>query len=115
MEPYKTKSEKQREKRKKQRMAALEKLANGKPVQCAICGCPHAEIMHIGHPQPRYGHYHRKMEGKMVRWILRTPIEEVLKYVQLECPYCNSWHNKFKEYPPPEKRPQWGFSHDFWR
>lgn len=91
-------------------MKAMMKVADGSPVQCAICGCPHAEIMHIGHPEHRSGRYHRKIDGQMTSWILRTPIEEVKELVQLECPYCNSWHNKFKEYPPENKRPSWNDS-----
>jgi DNA-directed RNA polymerase subunit RPC12/RpoP len=91
-------------------MKALLKLADGEPIRCAICGCPHAEIMHIGHPEHRGGRWHRKEAGGakgVIAWILKTPIEEVKERVQLECPYCNSWHNKFKEYPPEDKRPTW--------
>lgn len=89
-------------------MKAMLKLADGSPIQCSICGCPHAEIMHFGHPEPRDGHYHRKeIGGEMAKWILRTPLAEINGRVQLECPYCNAWHNKFKDYPPVEKRPDW--------
>ena len=109
---YETVPEKSRRYRARRRMKAMMKLADGEPIRCAICGCPHEEIMHIGHPEHRGGRWHRKELGKggskdMVGWILRTPIAEVKERVQLECPYCNSWHNKFKEYPPPEKQPCW--------
>ena len=107
---YETIPEKSRRYRARLRMKAMIKLADGDPIRCAICGCPHAEIMHFGHPEPRFGHYHRKMEGDMTPYINRTPIEEVKKHVQLECPYCNSWHNKFKEYPPEDKQPCWNDS-----
>ena len=101
--------------RRRRRLRALEKIAHGGPVECAICGCPHAQIMDIGHPD-HDGKFHRRKKDPvvggvtardMVRWVLRTPIEEVLKRVQLECPYCNAWHNRFKVYPPESKRPSW--------
>lgn len=106
---YETIPEKSRRYRARRRMKAMMKLADGSPIQCAICACPHVEIMHIGHPEHRGGRFHRKeiQSASMASWILSTPIEEVKTRVQLECPYCNSWHNKFKEYPPREKRPQW--------
>ena len=106
---------KQQFKRAERRLRAIRKLANGKEPACAICGCPHAKILHIGHPEHRNGRWHRKELKKsndsfartVVGWILRTPIEEVLERVQLECPYCNLWHNKYGEYPPIEKQPKW--------
>ena len=107
MQYYESVPEKSRRYRARRRMKAMLKLADGGPVCCAICGCPHEEIMHIGHPEHREGKYHRKIEGDMVPWILSTPIKEVKERVQLECPYCNNWHNKFKEYPPEDKRPCW--------
>ena len=107
---YETIPEKSRRYRARSRMKAVLKLANGKDPCCAICGCPHVETLHIGHPKHRDGRFHRKeLNGKkgVISWINRTPIEEVLERVQLECPYCNAWHNKFKEYPPEDKRPCW--------
>ena len=104
---YVTQQEKQRRRRQTQRYRAIIKLAQGTEPKCAICGCPHAEILHIGHPDHRQGRWHRKAKGSMVRWVLKTPILEVIEEVQLECPYCNNWHNKFKEYPPEHKRPIW--------
>lgn len=109
---YETMPEKSRRYRARLRMKAMLKLADGSPIQCAICGCPHVEIMHIGHPEHKGGGFHRKelksdRSKTTIGWILSTPIEEVKKRVQLECPYCNSWHNKFKEYPPEDKRPKW--------
>ena len=110
MNYYETLPEKSRRYRARRRNLAMLKLADGSPIRCAICGCPHVEIMHIGHPAHRGGRWHRKEHngGKgVISWINRTPIEEVRERVQLECPYCNAWHNKFKEYPPKEKRPIW--------
>jgi len=107
MNYYETLPEKSRRYRARRRKLAMLKLADGGPIRCAICGCPHDEIMHIGHPEHRGGRWHRKMDGKMIPWILNTPIEEVRERVQLECPYCNAWHNKFKVYPPENKRPSW--------
>ena len=109
---------KQQFKRAEKRQRAIRKLANGEEPACAICGCPHEEILHIGHPEHRGGRWHRKELRKsndsfartVVGWILRTPIEEVMKRVQLECPYCNNWHNKFKESPPKDKQPKWGYT-----
>lgn len=111
--PYISIHKKQRNRRIRKRTLAILKLAQGSDPACTICGCPHAEILHIGHPEHRGGRWHRRENGGrndsrgVIGWILRTPIDEVLERVQLECPYCNSWHNRFKEYPPPEKRPQW--------
>ena len=93
----------------------MEKIANGSLPECAICGCPHLKILDIGHPN-HDGKEHRRVPDpviggfrarSMVRWVLDTPIEEVLKRVQLECPYCNAWHNRFGDYPPLENRPTW--------
>lgn len=110
---YTTQQDRQARRRAERRERAILKLANGKAPECAVCGCPHKEILHIGHPEHRGGRFHRREIAKdrsrtVVGWILNTPIEEVLKVVQLECPYCNAWHNRFKEYPAPEKRPFWG-------
>ena len=111
--PYEYKHEKLRKYRWARRMNAINKIADASQSGCAICGCPHNEILHIGHPEHRGGRFHRKKLGKgspsrnTVEWVLRTPIEEVLEQVQLECPYCNAWHNRFKEYPPEEKQPKW--------
>jgi len=89
-------------------MKAMLKLSDGEAPKCAICGCPNAEIMHIGHLKHRTGRWlRREISGDLVPWILKTSIEEVRERVQLECPYCNSWHNKFKVYPPVEKQPRW--------
>jgi len=110
MRYYETVPEKSRRYRARRRMKAMLKLADGGPIQCAVCGCPHEENMHIGHPKHRDGRWHRKeLNGAkgVINWILGNPIEEVKKRVQLECPYCNAWHNKFKEYPPEDKRPKW--------
>lgn len=104
---YLTKQQKETNRRAIQRYKAILKLANGSEPACAICGCPHAEILHIGHPKHRGGRWHRKAKGSMPVWVLKTPIEEVLAEVQLECPYCNNWHNKYKEYPPEHKQPKW--------
>lgn len=106
---YKTQSEKMQIRRAKKRTLAITKLGGDNP-ECAICGCPHAEILHIGHMKHRDGRFHRREAGgarNIVRWILKTPIEEIRDRVQLECPYCNNWHNKFKEYPPFDKQPVW--------
>jgi len=100
--------------RNKVRDQAILKLAQGKEPKCSICDCPHAEILHIGHPN-HDGSWHRrklnqsydKSSRGLIKWIRDTSIEEVLQEVQLECPYCNAWHNRFREYPPPEKRPKW--------
>ncbi len=113
---YEYTHEKVRKKRMDERQRAIQKLAQDKEPKCMICGGPHAEILHIGHPN-HDGEYYRRALMKetdkswesrtIVKWVLRTPIEEVLKRVQLECPYCNSWHAKFRQYPPEDKRPQW--------
>ena len=103
---YESIPEKSRRYRARRRMKAILKIANGEQPKCAICGCPHVEILHIGHPTHRDGRFHRR-ETKTIPWILNSPIEEVLERVQLECPYCNNWHNKFMEYPPEDKRPSW--------
>ena len=106
---YETIQTKSQRIRAKNRRLAILKIANGSEPVCAVCGCPHREALHIGHPEHRGGRFHRKEVGSrgVVGWVLRTPIEEVLERVQLECPYCNAWHNRFKEYPPQEKRPKW--------
>ena len=107
---YEAVPEKSRRYRARKRMKAILKLADGSEPYCAICGCPHIEILHFGHPEHRGGRFHRKEVGGtkgIVSWILATPLEEVKERVQLECPYCNNWHNKFKEYPPEDKRPSW--------
>ena len=112
---YETTQSKVARKRQERRRRAIEKIANGNPIVCAVCDCPHAEILHIGHPN-HDGSYHRKELRKgnhglktrdVVLWVLRTDIEEVLKKVQLECPYCNAWHNRFGDYPLEDKRPKW--------
>ena len=109
---YEMKDEKNRKYRANRRRKAIEKIAQGLKPVCAICGCPHAEILHIGHPKHRDGRFHRKELGRKgsrhtVAWVLKTPIQFVLNRVQLECPYCNAWHNRFKEYPKPEHQPKW--------
>ena len=111
---YETTQSRSQKHRAKKRVLAIQKIASGSEPSCAICGCPHAEILHIGHPEHRGGRWHRReLTGRnkdsrgIVLWVLRTPIEEVLERVQLECPYCNAWHNRFKEYPPEEKQPKW--------
>lgn len=109
---YITTQEKRRKYRLKKRMEALKKLANGSKSCCVVCACPHLEILQFGHPQSD-GKNHRASFGNykdshgVVSWILKTPIDDVLKRVQLECPYCNAWHQKFKEYPQASKRPRW--------
>lgn len=87
-------------------MRAIMKLSGEKEPKCVICGCPHVEILHIGHIEHRAGRFLRK-ETDVVPWILMNPIEVVRAEVQLECPFCNAWHNKFKEFPPEDKRPKW--------
>jgi len=84
-------------------------LANGSPIVCNICGCPHTEALTIGHIHGD-GNAHRKQEGlgsKIHLWVLQTPKEDVLKKVRLECIYCNYYQAINKEYPPVEKRPHW--------
>ena len=109
---YITTQEKRRRYRLKKRMQAIKKLGNGSSPCCAVCGCPHIETLQFGHPNVD-GKTHRKSFGNykdshgVVSWILKTPIDEVLERVRLECPYCNAYHQKFKEYPPEEKRPKW--------
>jgi len=115
MDEYLTKTTKAMQYRQKRRRRAIEKLAQEKKPSCSICGCPHKEILQIGHIEHRDGRFHRrKLSGNskgsqsVVNWVLKTPVEEALERVQLECPYCNAWHNRFKDYPPQEKRPKWG-------
>ena len=110
---YETVQSKVARKRQERRRRAIEKIANGNPIVCTICDCPHAEILHIGHPN-HDGNWHRKeLTGSpkgtkgVVHWVLRTDIKEVLERVQLECPYCNAWHNRFGDYPPENKQPEW--------
>jgi len=116
-EPEYTKTRKQRMAKRKR---AILKLSNGKDPQCSICGCPHAEILHIGHPD-HDGSWHKRSlsttrdkrgSRNIVKWVLETDIDEVLKRVQLECPYCNAWHNRFKEYPEGDKQPKWSKESD---
>lgn len=114
MNEYETRPEKTRRYRAGRRERAIKKLSQGNEPACIICGCPHSEILQFGHPKHRGGRWHRRELGgsnyasrSVIAWVLRTPIEEVIELVQLECPFCNSWHNRFKEYPPPEKQPQW--------
>ena len=112
MEPYITKQEKKRLKRQEQRRLAIIKIANETDPKCAVCGCPHEEVLHIGHMKHRGGRWHRKEEGckgsrGMVSWVLRTDIKTVLERVQLECPYCNAYHNRTRGYPEGDKRPYW--------
>ena len=97
--------------RRNRRIRALRKIANGSDLVCAICGCPHVENLQIGHPNSD-GKYHRLQKGlrgsrEMVQWVLRVEMDEIRDRVQIECPYCNAYHQKFREYPPLEKRPIW--------
>jgi hypothetical protein len=90
---------------------ALTKLANGGPVECVICGCPYIEGLTIGHFNGD-GKTHRKKIGKhtrdVYRWIIKTPIEEVLLKVQIECIYCNLIHRFTRgSYPALDRRPKW--------
>ena len=111
---YETTDAKAARHRARKRMDAIKRIANGQEPKCAICGCPHVEILHIGHPN-HDGIYHRRSLARepswdsrtVTSWALYAPIEEVLAKVQLECPYCNSWHAKFRQYPPVEKQPKW--------
>lgn len=108
---YNSSQDRQRVKRQDNRQKAIQKLAGDRDPKCEVCGCPHAETLHIGYKKHREGRFHRKKKGSparnVVMWILRTPIEEVRELVQLECPFCNSYHNRFKEFPPVHKRPKW--------
>lgn len=110
---YVTQAEKMRRHREKKRMDAIRKLADGEPPKCAICGCPHIETLHIGHPNHDGAYHKNELSGHkkggmpVVTWILRMPLDVVKDRVQLECAYCNAYHNKFGDYPPPDKRPSW--------
>lgn len=88
---------------------ALSKLANGGSVECVLCGCPYEEGLSIGHFNGD-GAKHRREIGKhsslMHKWILKTPLEEVLAHVQIECIYCNLVQYFTDEYPP-HRRPKW--------
>ena len=107
MEEYQYVYQIERSWRQERRREAMQKIANDAPVECAICGCPHISILQFGHPN-RDARYHYSGE-KLVAWILNTPLEKVLERIQIECPYCNTWHAIHREYPPLEKRPQWWF------
>jgi len=101
--------EKEKRKRYHRRELAILKVANGNPPVCAICGCPHLEILQFGHYKGD-GKYHRKEiggHGRIIEWIHQYPLKTVLDKIQLECPYCNFWHALFGEYPSKEKRPNW--------
>lgn len=98
------------DRRKKRKLKALSKLANGGPVQCAICGCPYEEGLHVGHIN-HDGAEHRKEHGNRSRyihkWILATPLKEVLERVRIECVYCNFIQNYTGKYPSVDRRPRW--------
>jgi len=101
------------EKRKRERIVkrefAMLKVVNGSSPVCAICGCPHIEILQFGHFKGD-GKAHRKEIGgssNIIDWILRNSLKEVEERIQLECPYCNFWHGLYGEYPSEVKRPNW--------
>jgi len=111
MEEYETVQEKRSKQRKDRRLRAIKKVAkvNKTKQVCAICGCPHIEILQFGHPNGD-GAYHRREIGdslSIVSWILNSPRQVVANKIQLECPYCNTWHAVNSEYPTEDKRPQW--------
>ena len=86
---------------------ALFRLANGNAVTCAVCGCSHEEALTFGHPNGD-GKTHRDKIGKtIIDWVLKTPIEEALKKVRIECVYCNFVQQWTGKYPPPERQPNW--------
>lgn len=97
-----------KQRRKQETHTVFERLANGSPIQCAICGCPHEEALTIGHFNGN-GKAHRKQIGKhnVKKWILTMPIEEVLAQVRIECVYCNFVQQYTGGYPSPDKRPRW--------
>jgi len=97
----------QKERRKKRLMNAFIKLANGKPIQCTICGCPHIEALNFGHYNSDGAKHRREIGSNIAPWILNTPIKEVLSRIQIECIYCNSYHAYNGYYPPPKKQPKW--------
>jgi len=106
---YEFKHMRQRRERRERREKAIHRIANGSPPVCAICGCPHIEILQFGHYKGD-GSSHRKETGsakEIIAWIFHTPLEEVLERIQLECPYCNFWHGLHGEYPEGTKRPNW--------
>ena len=82
------------------------KIADGGPVECAHCGCPHIEALTIGHFN-HDGMEHRKEFGSTNQWVIRTSIEEVKKHVRLECIYCNGYQATNQEFPPPDRLPIW--------
>lgn len=93
------------------RMESLIKLANGGPIKCSICGCPHSEILGFGHYNGD-GAIHRREIGHgthgLRKWIKENPLEMVLKKVRIECAYCNAYHAWTGKYPSFDKRPVWG-------
>ena len=89
------------------RYEAIYKVADGEKPKCAICGCPHVEILQFGHFNAD-GRFHRKKIPSIIIWVLRNDIGTIKKKIQLECPYCNFWHGVYGDYPPLEKRPKWG-------
>ena len=108
---YLTAQEKRQSRRRARRIRALKKIADGLEPECVICGCPHIENLQIGHPNGD-GKSHRSLNGvkgsrEMVGWVLRVDMDVIRGRVQVECPYCNAYHQKFGEYPPEEKRPIW--------
>ena len=98
--------------RKKRKLRALSKIANGGPIQCAVCGCPYEEALHIGHIN-HDGAKHKRENRKAFRsrfihkWTLVTPLKEVLERVRIECVYCNFVQMYTGEYPPIDRRPRW--------
>ena len=107
---YLTLQDKQRIRRQKNRYKALKKIAGDSDPKCVVCGCPHIEVLQIGFKKHREGRYHRRPKGNsrnVLSWVLSSPIEGLRELVHIICPFCNAWHNKFKNEPPEYKRPRW--------
>lgn len=95
---------------KNYRIKVLKRIAGKSFLKCVICGCPYIEALTIGHFNSD-GKKHRenlKKEGVSIyTWVLKTPIKQVRKKVQLECAYCQYYFTWTGIYPPENKRPKW--------
>ena len=87
---------------KRIRKEAIIKLAEEKQPKCTICGCPHIEVLTIGHFNNDGKKHREELKERKISintWVLKTPIEQVRKKVQLECAYCQFYFTWIGEYP----------------